>query len=127
MQRELKKIAFIDDDDLIYSVVKFSLVKLAQLDLAVYTNGKDALAGLNQAMPDLILLDYMMPDMDGPAVLKEIRQNQQLKNIPVFFLTAKSENEVDEQLLQHGAQGVIHKPFNPKELGTQIKNMWSKL
>jgi two-component system OmpR family response regulator len=96
---------------------------LKTLDIA--NGGNDAFQTLQRGCPDLILLDYMMPEMDGPAVLKEI---QKLNiDVPVIFLTGKTKPEEIEDIKGLGALGLIKKPFNPKTLHEQILKVWNNL
>lgn len=85
-------------------------------------NGKDALDMLNGTKPDLILLDIMMPDIDGWDVYRSIRENSETKDIPVVMLTAKAQS-IDKMIGLHviGADGYITKPFGRRELVDGVK------
>jgi CheY-like chemotaxis protein len=77
--------------------------------------------------PDLVLLDWMMPVMDGPTLFKRMRETEGLRDMPVVFLTAKaSQRELDE-LRAMGAAGVLSKPFSPKDLPEQLRAIWRAL
>ena len=94
----------------------------AHYDVIVAMNGKKALFLAEKVHPDLILLDVMMPEMDGYETLRQIRQNPAIKDIPVFFLTAKSDSQSERQGLDLGAVDYIAKPFLPELILLRIKN-----
>ena len=89
--------------------------------LRLAKNGSQALATLKNHLPDLVLLDIMMPEMDGFEVCKEMKQNPKMKNIPIIFLTAKIEKDNIIHGLELGAVDYITKPFNQKELITRVR------
>ena len=74
--------------------------------------------------PDLVVLDVMMPGMDGPTLLKRMRQDPNLAHIPVIFMTAKASAEEAERFRELSAIGVIAKPFDPMALGGQVRALW---
>lgn len=100
--------------------------KNTSLRLDFANNGPELLAKLRYTIPDLILLDVMMPQMDGPAVLKEIRKNPELRDIPVIFLTSKVQPHEIKELEELDVLGVIPKPFDTMNLYNIIKEMWDK-
>ena len=100
--------------------------KNSNINLDFANNGKELLAKMKYAIPDLILLDVMMPVMDGPSVLKEIRKNPEFKNIPVIFLTSKAQPSEIEELENMDVLGVIPKPFNTMQLYETIENLLDK-
>ena len=89
-------------------------------------SGHDALEVALSFRPDLILLDAMMPDLDGAATLNALRQEPSLGTIPVVFLTAKSSHAEIESLRRLGAADVIVKPFDPLTLGARVKEIWTR-
>ena len=124
--QRLENILYIDDDVDLHFLVKKGLASLEELKTLDSANGgSEAFQMLQRGCPDLILLDYMMPDMDGPAVLKEI-QKQNI-DVPVIFLTGKTKPEEIEGIKGLGALGLIKKPFNPKTLHEQILKVWNNL
>jgi DNA-binding response OmpR family regulator len=85
---------------------------------------KDALSALskaNDARPDLILLDVVMPDMSGFEVLKELKKSEAAKNIPVIFITGVTDTESENEGLSIGAADYIHKPFNAKDVERRVR------
>lgn len=90
-------------------------------------NARTAYALIVDERPDLVLLDWMMPGLDGPALFRKMRESPQTKDLPVVFITAKaSQRELDE-LKTMGAIGTISKPFAPKDLPDQLRALWSTL
>jgi len=90
-------------------------------ELAVATNGKDALAFVEREEPDLILLDVMMPEMNGYEVCRVLKKNEKTVNIPIIFLTAKRETDDIVKGFDAGGVDYIIKPFNSKELMARVK------
>lgn len=124
--RELNKILYAEDQKDIQIVAKYALESIACFDLKICNNGQEALDAIHEFSPDLLLLDVMMPVMDGLTVLKNIKQQNELNNIPIIFMTAKIlPNEVSE-LMDLGAVGVITKPFDPMTLGDEIRDIYNQ-
>ena len=92
-----------------------------QYDISVALDGQSALADIEETPPDLILLDIMMPEMDGYEVCQKLKNNESTKDIPIIFLTAKGEMNDIIKGFQHGAVDYITKPFNPPELQARVK------
>jgi two-component system, OmpR family, response regulator len=85
-------------------------------------SGPEAIETAARWSPYLILLDVMMPGMDGPATLTQLRNNPQTSEIPVLFMTARAQASEVEQFISLGAQGVISKPFDPMTLASQVQD-----
>jgi CheY-like chemotaxis protein len=94
------------------------------LDVHVANSGVAAIAMAHGLMPDLVLMDVLMPGLDGPATLKRMRQSVAIAGIPVIFLTAKVLPAEYAHFLQLGAIGVIAKPFDPLKLGDEVLGLW---
>jgi two-component system alkaline phosphatase synthesis response regulator PhoP len=117
-----KKILVVDDEKDIVDILKYNLEKEHEFDVLAAYNGKEALE-LVESHPDLILLDIMMPELNGFEVCKQLKQNPATSKIPVIFLTAK-ENEIDEILgLELGADDYIHKPLSPRKVIARVKSV----
>jgi two-component system alkaline phosphatase synthesis response regulator PhoP len=117
-----KKILVVDDEKDIVDILKYNLEKEHEFDVFTAYNGKEALS-LVENNPDLILLDIMMPELNGFEVCKQLKQNPATAKIPVIFLTAK-ENEIDEILgLELGADDYIHKPLSPRKVIARVKSV----
>jgi len=115
-----KKILVVDDEEHIVELIKFNLEKNGYKVITA-DNGKDALAIAKEQQPDLVLLDLMLPGMDGLEVCKEIRKETNIANMPIIMITAKGE-ELDKILgLELGADDYITKPFSVRELVARSK------
>lgn len=125
--REIKNIIYTEDDEDIRIIVKIVLESQdSNIRLDFANNGQELLAKLRCSNPDLILLDVMMPIMDGPTVLKELRKNPKYKDIPVIFLTSKAQPAEIKELESLDVLGVIAKPFDTMNLYNTIKEIWNK-
>ena len=110
-----------EDDHAISDLVAYNLERAGHTPLAAY-DGLTALEVARRDRPELILLDQMMPGMDGHGVLRELRRDSRTQNIPVIFLTAKAQAEDRIQGLELGADDYVTKPFNPVELQARVKS-----
>jgi CheY-like chemotaxis protein len=120
-----KQLLVIDDEDDIREVATLSL-ELTEAWTVKSANGGKAGAALALSIkPDAILLDVMMPDMDGPSTLRALQQQEGTSSIPVIFLTAKVQAADRHKFMQLGVRGIIAKPFDPLTLGQQIKDVLS--
>jgi CheY-like chemotaxis protein len=115
------KVLIIDDEDDIRSVAALSLGILGGVDVVEAESGLDGINKAASEKPDVILLDYMMPEMDGVTTLAQLRGRSDTSGIPVIFLTARAMSSEVEKLKQMGAKGILTKPFDPTSLATQVK------
>ena len=115
-----KKLILVVDDNAANLKVLGSILKANGLSPAIALSGANALKSIKRKLPDLILLDIMMPDMDGFEVCKQLKQDVETQDIPVIFLTAKTEQEDIIQGLEVGAVDYVTKPFNSKELMARV-------
>ncbi|MDP2912016.1 MAG: response regulator [Candidatus Omnitrophota bacterium] len=117
-----KKILIIDDEEDIQKLLK---IRLEQDSFAVVTAGDGASGAkiAEQEMPDLILMDIMMPNVDGYSCLKEIRNNQKTKNIPVIMLSGKEEEKVRDLFAFQKISGYVEKPFELDNLVAKVKEV----
>src|SRR4051812_22209936 len=109
----------IDDEPDIRRIGQFSLSAVGKWTVVLASSGSEAVELATREKPDVILLDVMMPGMDGPSTLGKLRENAGTAQIPVIFMTAKVQRQEIERYLQLGARGVIHKPFDPMMLPKQ--------
>ncbi len=118
----MQKILIVDDDPNIVLLVQMALVKEGQYEIITANNGIEAIEAIKKDKPDLILLDLMMPGMDGFEVCKQIKQNDETRFIPVIMITAKS--DIADKLfgMEIGANDYVTKPFNPVELLARVKS-----
>jgi len=122
----LSKVLVVEDDVDIQKVVRMSLKVRGTKDVVVVSNGEECLAVAGNLKPDLILLDVMMPKLDGYQTCRRLKQGPDTKAIPVIFLTAKAQQFEMKQGLEAGALGYLVKPFDPMTLHDQIVAMLSR-
>ncbi len=117
------RLLYVDDEPDIREVALFALELDPQIEVRAHASGADALAMLDAGpwRPDLILLDVMMPDMDGPTTLSHIRRRAGLAQTPAVFITARAQPQEREAFLTAGAVGVVTKPFDPMTLAADIR------
>ena len=114
-----KRILLIDDEASILAVARVGL-KRAGWSVLTAASGKEGIAKAETEQPDAIVLDVMMPEMDGLATLKQLQNNPLVKHIPVIFLTAKAQKTDRRKFYASGIKGFITKPFDPITLASQI-------
>ena len=124
---ELRKVLHVDDDEDIRVIAKMSMEVVGDLAVHQCSSGMQAINEADAAKPDLFLLDYMMPGMNGEETLRGLRQIPGLENVPVIFMTARVQPDVSEALKRDGAIEVIAKPFDPMELCDQLRQAWARL
>jgi two-component system OmpR family response regulator len=124
---ELKLVMYVEDDPDIQLVAQMALEVVGGLTLRACSSGREALAAARAGLvPDLILLDVMMPDMDGPATLAELRKLPATATTPAIFMTAKVQAAEVSYYKSIGAIGVIAKPFDPMLLAQQVRTLWEQ-
>lgn len=116
----ISKVLLVEDDIDIQKVVRMSLHFRGVKEVIVVENGEECLAAVQQMRPDVILLDVMMPKLDGYETCRRLKANPETQSIPVIFLTAKAQYFEVKQGLQAGARGYLVKPFDPMTLHDQI-------
>ena len=116
------RILLVDDEPDIREVVDVSLGLDPEFKMRACASGADALVTAAEWSPSLILLDVMMPLMDGPATLANLRKNPRTAHIPVLFLTARTQADEIEHYISLGAQGVLSKPFDPMTLAASVRS-----
>ena len=126
MRPPLQKIMLVEDNAHIRAIVKLALGKYGKLEVFECESGAVALAAIAECQPQLILLDVMMPGMDGPSVLKRLRERPDAAEIPVVFLTAKTTSQEVQMLRSLGALDVIAKPFDPLTLHQTVRRIWDE-
>ena len=123
----LRTILYVDDEPDIREVVQMSLSLADGVEVHTADSGKRALEVLPSVQPDLVLLDVMMPTLDGPGTLQRMRQNPATARIPVVFMTAKAMPQEIARFIELGAAAVIAKPFDPMRLSEQVITIWEGL
>jgi CheY-like chemotaxis protein len=121
------KILIIDDEEDIREVAALSLETVAGWTVITANSGAQGLARAIEHQPDAILLDVMMPSMDGPTTFRELRKNPVTASIPVLLLTAKVQASDQRRFADLGVQAILFKPFDPLTLAQQIASAlaWS--
>ncbi|MFQ4141599.1 response regulator [Chlorogloeopsis sp. ULAP02] len=122
-----KKILVVDNEEYIQEVAKICLETVAGWEVLTASSGKEGITKAETFQPDAILLDVMMPDMDGLATFEKLQNNPATKSIPVILLTAKIQASDRRRYAQLGMTAAIAKPFNPLELAPQVASAlgWS--
>src|ERR1700753_1746948 len=123
----LRSVLYVDDESDIRLIVQMSLALADGLTIYTGESGERALVLAHEHRPDLILLDVMMPGLDGPATLSRLRKDPQLAHTPVIFVTAKAMPQEVDRFRSLGAAGVIAKPFDPMQLAKQVIAIWDAL
>ena len=118
----LAKVLLVEDEKSIVTLIKYNLEKEG-FKVFCSETGEDALKIIKEKMPDLVILDWMLPDTSGIDVCRQIKVDKKLKNIPVLILTAKGEPDDKIKGLEVGADDYVTKPFNNKELLLRIKSL----
>jgi CheY-like chemotaxis protein len=113
-------ILIIDDEEDVRAVAALSLETVAGWEVAMASSGAQGLERAESLQPEAILLDVMMPGMDGRATFAALQENPRTAAIPVVLLTAKTERNEREQLAAMGVAGVLMKPFDPMKLSDEI-------
>ena len=123
-----KRVLVIDDEDDIREVAKVSLEMVGGWEALTASSGSEGLEKARAEQPDAILLDVMMPDMDGPATFHRLQDDAALRHIPVILLTAKVQANDRRQFAELGVRGVIAKPFDPLSLPREVSEVmgWSQ-
>ncbi len=118
---------YVEDDPDLRKIVTVSLAEKGGFTVQVCDSGEQALKQVGEFQPDLIIMDVMMEDMDGPVTLGELRKLPETASIPVLFMTSRLLPWDVENYKRIGAAGVIKKPFHPLKLAEQVKELWGKI
>jgi two-component system, OmpR family, response regulator len=126
MAPKLERITYVEDEPDIRSITEFALKELGGFSLDVCASGPEALERTPHYNPDLIVLDVMMPGMDGVETFKRLRAIPKLAKTPVVFLTAKAMKWEIDRYRGLGAADIIAKPFDPLTLADRLREIWQK-
>ena len=124
---ELRRIMHIEDDPDIREITRMSLELVGGFDVIQFEGGDIALENLPDDAPDMILLDVMMPGMDGIETYARLREIDAYKDVPIIYVTAKTSKSDFKHLKENGALDVIIKPFEPMELPDQLRAIWASI
>jgi two-component system OmpR family response regulator len=122
----LKTIILVEDEPDIQILIKIALETVGKFNVQIFSSGKELIKQIDSLSADLILLDVMMPDMDGMTVLLNLRKNPHSTKIPVIFITASVSNKDIAKYKKTGALDVIAKPFDPMTLADRVKQIWKE-
>lgn len=123
---QLQRILHIEDDPSIQEIARIALEVVGGFEVKTCDGGAAGLAVAEAFAPDLVLLDVMMPGMDGPQTLERLRELPGLLYTPVVLMTAKVQSQEVEGYRALGAVGVITKPFDPMQLAAEIRALWEQ-
>ena len=121
----MRRILIIDDEDDIREVAALSLETVANWQVMTASSGLEGIATATAALPDAILMDVMMPGMDGPTTFRQMQQEPAISHIPVILLTAKVQGTDQRRFADLGVAAVLFKPFDPLTLAQQISDVLS--
>lgn len=122
--RTLSRILYVEDEADIQAVAKLALEMVGGFIVKICSTGEEALREAVAFAPDMILLDVMMPGMDGPSTLMALRKLPELTTTPIAFMTAKVQPQEVAHYKSLGALDVITKPFDPMNLANQVRDIW---
>jgi len=123
----LSRICYVEDDEDIQKIVRLTLERVGKMTVEVVGDPLQAIDAIKAFKPELVMLDWMMPGMDGPTLFRKMKEVPEVSGLPVVFITAKaSQRELDE-LRALGAAGTISKPFSPRDLPDQLRAIWNSL
>ena len=125
--RPLNRICYVEDDEDIQRIVRMSLERVGKMTVALVTDPTQAIEAIEEFRPDLVMLDWMMPVMDGPTLFRQLKLRPETASLPVVFITAKAGQRDLDELKTLGAAGTISKPFSPKDLPEQLRAIWAAL
>ena len=123
----LQRVCYVEDDEDIQKIVRMSLERIGKLTVEVVGDPLLAIDAMKAFRPELVMLDWMMPGMDGPTLYRRMRDVPEVRDIPVVFITAKASEKELNELRALGAAGTISKPFSPKDLPEQLRTIWAAL
>ena len=118
---EAQKVLIVDDEDDIRELARISLERVGGLRVVAASSGERGLELAESEEPDAIVLDAMMPGMDGPATLQRLKADPATEAIPVVFLTGSVQEVERERFLSLGAAGILAKPFDPMQLANELR------
>ena len=123
----LNRICYVEDDEDIQRIVRMSLERIGKMTVEVVGDPLKAIDAITAFKPQLVMLDWMMPGMDGPTLFRRMKEVPETASLPVVFITAKAAQKELDELKQLGAAGTVSKPFTPKDLPEQLRAIWAAL
>ena len=126
MADKLEKVLYVEDEADIRAIAELALAKVGGFEVLICASGPEAIEKAAGFKPDIMLLDVMMPGMDGPSTLEALRALPGLGAVPAVFLTAKALPAEIARYKKLGARGTIAKPFDPMTLSDQVRAIWQR-
>ncbi len=126
MAPPISKIVYVEDEPDIQAIAQMALESIGGFQVILCSCGREALEVIPEEKPDLILMDVMMPELDGPSTLKALKGMPECASIPIAFMTAKVQKSEIAEFVGLGAIGVISKPFDPMTLSDEVRSLWAK-
>ena len=123
----LNRVCYVEDDEDIQRIVRISLERVGRMSVEIVSDPTRAIDAMIAFKPELVMLYWMMPGMDGPTLFRTMRARPETRDLPVVFITAKASQKELDELRALGAVGTISKPFSPKDLPDQLRAIWSAL
>jgi len=123
----LNRICYVEDDEDIQRIVRMSLERIGKMTVQVIGDPLLAIEAIKAFKPELVILDWMMPGMDGPTLYRKMKEVPEVCDLPVVFITAKASQKELDELRALGAAGTISKPFSPMELPVLLRAIWKAL
>ncbi|MBP1853551.1 response regulator [Rhizobium halophytocola] len=125
-QETLHRIILIDDEPDILEIASLCLETVGKIRVSARSSARGIVEFIDRIRPDLILLDVMMPEIDGPTALTHMRADPRFDHIPIVFMTARIQPEEVREYIEMGAIGVVGKPFDPMGISDELKRLWSE-
>lgn len=122
---EVRSVLLVDDDPDLRTIGEMALGSVGGFEVRCAPTGSDALRMAREDLPDVILLDVMMPGLDGPSTLERLQADPVTKDVPVIFITAKIQTHEIARYRELGATGIIPKPFDPMTLADEVRRIVS--
>ena len=123
----LQRVLYVEDDEDVQRIVRVALERLGGMTLELVSDSSKAMEAIIDFKPDLVVLDWMMPRIDGLALFRKMRELPETATLPVVFLTAHAHWSATDKLIALGAAGVITKPFSATDLAEQLRQIWKSL
>ena len=125
MNNELRKIIYVEDDEIVSEIVQMTLEDLGDFEVRCFSSGQQLVNNIPQINEQLLLIDMMMPEMDGIETVTRLQEVLKEDMLPFIFMTARAQNHEQQVYKEMGALGVIVKPFDPLQLSDQIRELWN--
>ena len=121
---DLKRVGCVEDDESIRMIINLALKDIGGMDVVSFSNGLDAIQNMAAHRPQMMVLDVMMPQMDGLQTLQNLRKDETLRDVPAIFMTAKAQPSEIAHYRELGAVDVVVKPFDPMTLAESLRQIW---